>query len=74
MVVTGYIAITQAGTYTFNLGSDDGSLLYIGGQQIINNDGQHNFQTDTQQVIFSAAGLYAITLDDFEASRPLQLI
>jgi hypothetical protein len=68
MVITGYIAISQAGTYTFNLGSDDGSLLYIGGQQIINNDGQHSFQTDTQQVSFSTAGLYAITLDDFEAS------
>jgi hypothetical protein len=68
MVVTGYIAITQTGTYTFNLGSDDGSLLYIGGQQIINNDGQHSFATDTQQVTFTAAGLYAITLDDFEAS------
>jgi len=68
MVINGYIAITQAGTYTFNLGSDDGSLLYIGGQQVINNDGQHNFQTDTQQVTFSSAGLYAITLDDFEAS------
>jgi hypothetical protein len=68
MVVTGYIAITQAGTYTFNLGSDDGSLLYIGGQQIINNDGQHSFATDTQQVTFTTAGLYAITLDDFEAS------
>ena len=68
MVITGYIAITQAGTYTFNLGSDDGSLLYIGGQQVINNDGQHNFQTDSQQVNFSAPGLYAITLDDFEAS------
>ena len=68
MVITGYIAITQAGTYTFNLGSDDGSILYIGGQQVINNDGQHSFQTDMQQVTFSSAGLYAITLDDFEAS------
>ncbi len=68
MVMTGYIAITQVGTYTFYLGSDDGSILSIGGQTIVNNDGQHNFQTDTGTATFSAPGLYAFTLDYFEAS------
>jgi len=68
MIITGYIAITQAGTYTFNLGSDDSSLLYIGGQQVINNDGQKNFAYATSQVSFTQAGLYAITLDYAEAS------
>ena len=68
MVITGYLDITQAGTYTFNLGSDDGSLLYIGGQQIINGDSQRNQATGTQQVSFTQAGLYAITIDYYEVS------
>jgi hypothetical protein len=68
MVITGYIAITQAGTYTFNLGSDDSSLLYIGGQQIVNADGQKNFAYTSGQATFTQAGLYSITLDYAEAS------
>jgi hypothetical protein len=68
MVITGYIAITQTGTYSFNLGSDDGSILYIGGQQVISMDGQQNFKSTAQQINFTATGLYAITLDYFEAS------
>jgi hypothetical protein len=68
MVITGYIAITQAGTYTFNLGSDDSSLLYIGGQQIVNSDVQKNFGYTSGTATFSQAGLYAITLDYAEAS------
>ncbi len=38
---SGYINISNAGTYTFYTTSDDGSKLYINGQQIVNNDGQH---------------------------------
>lgn len=68
MIITGYIAITQAGTYTFNLGSDDSSLLYIGGQQIVNSDGQKNFAYSSGQATFTQAGLYAITVDYAEAS------
>ena len=68
MVITGYLDITQAGTYTFNLGSDDGSILYIGGQQIINGDSQRSQSTGTQQVSFAQAGLYAITIDYYEVS------
>jgi hypothetical protein len=68
MVITGYIAISQAGTYNFNLGSDDSSLLYIGGQQVVNNDGQKNFGFASGAATFTQAGLYTITLDYAEAS------
>jgi len=68
MVITGYIAISQAGTYNFNLGSDDSSLLYVGGQQIVNSDGQKNFAFTSGAATFTQAGLYAITLDYAEAS------
>jgi hypothetical protein len=40
-VFTGYIDIKTAGTYQFYTASDDGSALYIGNQQIVDNDGKH---------------------------------
>ncbi len=66
MILTGYVAVTQAGPYTYYLGSDDGSVLSIGGQNIIDNDGNHSFTTDTAVVTYAAAGLYAISIEYFE--------
>ena len=66
--LTGYIAITQAGTYNFNLGSDDGSQLTIGGTQVINNDSDHGFSFVGGDATFTQAGLYAISITYFEDS------
>ena len=68
IMLTGYIAITQTGTYNFNLGSDDGSQLVIGGQTVINNDNDHGFSNSTGSATFSQTGLYAISLEYFEDS------
>ncbi len=38
---TGYLYIEEAGNYYFYLNSDDGSRLYIDGQQIVDFDGVH---------------------------------
>jgi hypothetical protein len=38
---TGYIKIDKDGIYTFFTGSDDGSMLYIDDDEIVNNDGNH---------------------------------
>ena len=37
----GYINIPEDGIYSFLLSSDDGSMLYIDGKQVIDNDGLH---------------------------------
>ena len=37
----GYIKIDQDGIYTFFTNSDDGSMLYIDDEEIVNNDGDH---------------------------------
>ncbi len=37
----GKFTVAAAGSYRFRLVSDDGSMLYIDGRLIINNDGQH---------------------------------
>jgi hypothetical protein len=66
LVLSGYIAITQAGTYNFNLGSDDGSLLTIGNQVVVDDSGLHAFQIVSGSATFAAAGLYAINIQYFE--------
>lgn len=66
--LTGYIAITQVGTYNFAIGSDDGSSLTIGGVNVINNDNDHGYQVSGGQATFTQTGLYAISLMYFEDS------
>ena len=41
LVFSGYIRVEQAGTYTFFVGSDDGSQLYVDGELVVDNDGLH---------------------------------
>jgi alpha-L-fucosidase len=40
----GFIAIPETGVYTFFVGSDDGSRLWIDGTLVVNNDGLHGLQ------------------------------
>ena len=42
---TGFVSIKTTGEYTFYLGSDDGSKMYLNGAMIINNDGTHGMRT-----------------------------
>jgi hypothetical protein len=42
---TGYIKVSVAGEYTFYVTSDDGSKLWIDGEQIVDNGGTHAPQT-----------------------------
>jgi outer membrane protein OmpA-like peptidoglycan-associated protein len=41
IIYTGVCEITQPGEYTWRLSSDDGSILWIDNQEVINNDGVH---------------------------------
>ncbi|HEX4505663.1 MAG TPA: PA14 domain-containing protein [Alphaproteobacteria bacterium] len=66
ITLTGYLAIGQAGTYNFNLGSDDGAQLTIGNQTVIADNGLHSFTVNSGQATFATAGLYAITIQYFE--------
>jgi hypothetical protein len=68
ITLTGYISITQTGTYNFNLGSDDGSALTIGGQTVVNNDSDHGFGFVGGGATFTQTGLYAISIQYFEDS------
>jgi len=71
VVFTGYIDIPVEGNYTFETASDDGSKLYIGGNEeanlVVNNDGLHGkrFREGSIQL---TAGLHPIQISFFEKS------
>ncbi|SDN58626.1 PA14 domain-containing protein [Lutimaribacter pacificus] len=43
----GFLNVSNAGSYTFYLTSDDGSALYLDGQLVIDNDGAHSATLQT---------------------------
>lgn len=65
VVFTGGLRIDTAGTYDFELGSDDGSRLSIGVREVVDNDGLHGFRTRTGRVQLSK-GVHAIRVEFFE--------
>src|SRR5262249_35596717 len=48
--ITASITVAADGTYAFPLTSDDGSLLFIDGTQVVNNGGDHGPYTVTGSV------------------------
>ena len=64
---TGWIKITQAGTHRFYTNSDDGSKLYIDGQEVVNNDGDHG-TVERSGSIELGVGYHHITVDYFNAA------
>ena len=44
--VTGDFEVEEGGAYRFEIGSDDGALLYIDGELVVDNDGVHAFRRE----------------------------
>jgi hypothetical protein len=63
----GYIYIDQPGTYTFYTNSDDGSMLYIDGVLVVDNDGLHGAQ-ERSGTISLTASKHLIKVDFIEAA------
>lgn len=70
---TGYLFIRQAGSYYFYLNSDDGSRLYIDGNQVVDFDGVHGrtsqnegFGVRSPSAIQLSAGPHEIRVIYFE--------
>ncbi|MCM1449103.1 MAG: GH92 family glycosyl hydrolase [Clostridiales bacterium] len=64
-IFDGYINIPEKGIYTFFTNTDDGSVLFIDGVKVVNNDGGHAAVTATG-VIALEPGLHPFTLKYFE--------
>ncbi|HEY0272995.1 MAG TPA: family 20 glycosylhydrolase [Chitinophaga sp.] len=61
----GYIQVPETGIYTFYLTCNDGGVLYMGDQEIVNNDGLHPDKTKGGQAGLQQ-GLHPITIDFME--------
>ncbi|HEX3999112.1 MAG TPA: autotransporter-associated beta strand repeat-containing protein [Pirellulales bacterium] len=66
---TGYIYITQAGSYTFSTTSDDGSVLFLdnGNSPFVNNNAFQGATTVTETETLSA-GFHAITVGYYQGT------
>lgn len=62
---TGSISLPAEGDYTFYTSSDDGSMLYINGQLVVNNDGLHGTQ-ERSGTVHLPAGSHQIVVSFFE--------
>jgi hypothetical protein len=65
---TGRFWVSEPGTYRFALASDDGSILYIDGKRIIQNDKQHPVIEKTGKVKLKT-GVHAIRVSYFQGPR-----
>ena len=64
-VFSGVLSIPETGIYEFMTRSDDGSVLYIGRDKIVDNDGSHAAIVATGRVALEK-GLHNLTLRYFE--------
>ncbi len=62
---TGFITLPAAGDWTFYTWSDDGSRLYIEGDMVVDNDGDHS-NTEQSGTRTLGAGKHAITVTFYE--------
>jgi len=62
---TGYIDVPETGWYNFTTESDDGSALYIGSEQIVDNGGGHGMRKRSGGIALSE-GLHEITVTYFQ--------
>ncbi len=69
---TGDILLINNDTYTFHLGSDDGSKLYIDDMEVVDHDGPHSFSEKSGTIVLSA-GYHSIKVEYFEISGNKQL-
>jgi PA14 domain/Chitobiase/beta-hexosaminidase C-terminal domain/Calcineurin-like phosphoesterase len=65
MVLEGNYKLDKEGEYTFHLNSDDGSLLYIDDELVVNNDGGHSAVEISGKKTLTA-GSHRIRLEFFE--------
>ena len=48
--ITGNIDVAEGGSFTFYLGGDDGTMLFIDGNPVVDNDGLHGYRTQSETV------------------------
>lgn len=64
----GVFEVPKATTYSFKLSSDDGAILYVDGQKVVDNDGTHTIKTVSGSKALTA-GKHTLRLDYFQGAR-----
>lgn len=64
----GRFEIKAENTYSFKLTSDDGAVLYIDGEKVVDNDGIHAMQSGNGTKVLKA-GVHTLRLDYFQGAR-----
>lgn len=64
----GRFEVPTEGTWTFKLLSDDGAVLWIDGQKVVDNDGQHGPKAVTGDAKLTA-GPHSLRLEYFQAKK-----
>ncbi len=67
---TAGLDVPRSGTYRFKMNSDDGSILWIDGNKVIDNDGVHAPVVKTGSV-YLEAGLHDFVVEYFQGPRVL---
>lgn len=67
LVFSNQLTVTTAGTYTFKITSDDGSILSINNQVVIDNDGLHG-PIAKESAVYLVPGVYDLTVEYLEAT------
>ena len=70
---SGFLEIPAGGTYRLHLKSDDGSVMYIDGIKVIDNDGLHAVREKSCS-LYLEEGMHEIVIDYFEAGGGATLI
>jgi len=66
-VFESYLKVPKDGIYAIQTGSDDGSVVYIDGEKVVDNDGLHGYQKRYGQIAL-AKGFHKMTVKYFEQS------
>ena len=64
-IFSGYLSVPMRGKYTFYLLSNDGSRLYINGNEVIDNDGRHAAEEKSVKLSLEK-GLYPVEVKYFQ--------
>jgi hexosaminidase len=66
VVFEGFINVPNDGIYEFKIESDDGSVLMIGNETVVDNDGMHGFEAKTG-IVPLRKGYHPIRLKYFQS-------
>lgn len=70
----GYLVAPQSGRWTFFTNSDDGSRLFIDGEEVVDNWGLHGMQVRSGEIDLVEGQRYAVRIDWFQAGGGAGLI